>query len=95
MIGPRQAEALTGPVKLRCAADAGQWFADLIEALGQGFHPDTEFADYRELDGSASFTLARAIKLDALMEQAFRVCQEENVDPYSLALRALEEKGGT
>jgi len=55
-------------------------YAELVRAIGPGFHPDTPAADYLSLPAGWS-----ADSADELVDAVFGL----DVDPYELALRAL------
>ena len=49
-------------------------------------HPDDPFQDYIDKDGKEIFTNEEATKLNKIMDDAFDVCEKNNVDIYEISL---------
>jgi hypothetical protein len=64
------------------AATAEAFIRWCCRVIGFGFHPDTPFGDYEEVDGTRTFTDEDAARLDAQMEAAFKFVP----DPYRIGL---------
>ena len=55
-----------------------------VREIGIGFHPDTPFSEYVTVgSGMKVFDIDEAVRLDAMLEQAFKFC-----DPYETGLLA-------
>jgi hypothetical protein len=88
-------DPLTGwdPAEVRTDRDARQFIREVTDLLGLGFHPDTGFDEYVDLDaGGPTFDLVDAARLDGTLERAMEVLSREGFDPYAEALAALEER---
>ena len=55
-------------------------------ALGMGFHPDNDFADYIKEDGEKAFSSDEAKTLYEMTNKCFDICEKQNADIYALAL---------
>lgn len=55
-------------------------------ALGMGFHPDNDFADYIKEDGEKAFSSDEAKTLNEMTSKCFDICEKQNADIYALAL---------
>lgn len=63
----------------------------LIAEYRLNFHPDTEFNDYVNKDGTHVFSHKEATKLDRAMDKCFRVCAQEKADIYEIGTTAFKE----
>lgn len=77
---------------------AAAFLAGLVEFVGAGFHPDTPFAGYYVEPGPGAdpagtfprlFTDEQAAELDAELDAAMAALARVQVDPYEVALNAL------
>ena len=71
--------------------DVEQFLRYVIEpnglALGMGFHPDNDFADYiKKEDGKKAFSNDEAKTLNEMANKCFDICEKQNADIYALAL---------
>lgn len=55
-------------------------------ALGMGFHPDNDFADYIKENGEKIFSDNEAKTLNEMTSKCFDICEKQNADIYALAL---------
>lgn len=55
------------------------------------FHPDDMFEDYVSCEGGINtFTIDECAIYNRLMDECFRVCDNEGVDIYSIGLKELQ-----
>jgi len=55
------------------------------------FHPDDMFEDYVSCEGGINtFTLDECAIYNRLMDESFKVCENESVDIYSIGLTELQ-----
>lgn len=81
------------PTKVNDQASAIAFVQWCVRGLGLGYHPDTQFADYRDSTGVPCFTAGEAKDLDRLQEATFLYC-----DPYEIGFeefRRLQPDLGT
>ena len=82
----------TQPLEVHDRESAVRFVQWCVEEIELGYHPDTQFADYVDGDGRASFSPADAARLEELAERAFEHC-----DPYDVGhdefQRILREEG--
>jgi hypothetical protein len=70
------------------AIDAMKYMRRITKAIGAGFHPDSEGADYIDRNtGEALFTPEQAERLDKDIERAFELLTAAGRDPYESAAR--------
>ncbi len=55
-------------------------------ALGMGFHPDNDFADYIKENGEKIFSDDEAKTLNEMTSKCFDICKKQNADIFALAL---------
>jgi hypothetical protein len=60
----------------------------LGEIVGLGWHPDTDFKDYTN-GKETTFDESEAERLNDLMEDAFKICQNED-EIYNLAFESTK-----
>ena len=72
---------LTAARAVRDGPTAQAFLRECCDALDLGFHPDTRFADYEDLNGNRCFDDAEAAELDLAMGTTFELC-----DPYVFSL---------
>lgn len=70
------------------AATAEAFVRWCCRIIGGGFHPDTPFSDYQEVDGSPTFDPADEVTLQAHMDAAFGLLD----DPSAVALDEVVSK---
>ncbi|OJV50491.1 MAG: hypothetical protein BGO31_14105 [Bacteroidetes bacterium 43-16] len=67
-----------------------EFLAHCIEVLGAGFHPDTDFYDYYNFKKDKEvFDPETAEKHNELMEQAFTVCDDNEIDIYQIGINLI------
>jgi hypothetical protein len=72
--------------------DVKKFLKDCIYKLGMGFHPDTDFNDYIEVNtDKVVFPAEQAERLNVKMEQAFKICEQEGEEIYKLGLEILND----
>jgi hypothetical protein len=60
-------------------------FAEELRENGIIFHPDDSFLDYINfVSEEPTFTRAEAVRLDILMDECFRVCENKKKDIYTV-----------
>lgn len=75
--------------KIESIEDVKQFFAELV-AEDLGFHPDTPFTEYVNIDtGVSTYTEREAELRDRLLTQAFDICNENEIDIYELAMEVF------
>jgi hypothetical protein len=62
-----------------------------VKVLGQGFHPDTEFADYVTNNGAPVFRSTTAEHLDEIVTDAMAALILAGVDPYAIVINIMLE----
>ena len=74
--------------------DVRKFFHYIVEERNVNFNPDDMFRDYMSVDGSNAFTPEECEIYNRLVEEAFKICDKENVDIYEIALDILKKKLG-
>lgn len=74
---------------LQTIEDVQEFLNDCINYLGLAFHPDTNFIDYVSSNGYPLYNEEQAEISNKMMEQAFDICDELDVDIYEMALNLL------
>lgn len=70
-------------------------FAEHLFQEGTNFHPDDNFHTYVNLStGLNTYTQAEANLRNKLMEQSFKVCEENNTDIYDFMSEIVLMKSG-
>ena len=59
-------------------------FHYIVEERNVNFNPDDVFEDYMSVDGSNAFTPEECEIYNRLVEEAFKICDKENVDIYEI-----------
>ena len=59
-------------------------------ALGMGFHPDNDFADYIKENGEKIFSDDEAKTLNETTNKCFAICEKQNADIYAFALNIYQ-----
>jgi len=72
--------------EIKTIEDVNAFLKFLIIDLELNFHPDDPFTDYQNRAGEKLFTEREAWVLEVLLEQAFFVAQEVDIDLYGLSL---------
>lgn len=67
-----------------------QFVFHVIFDLDVSFHPDEDFRNYVNDDGKRSFDSKTANKLNGALQQAFSVCERDEVDICELSLPILQ-----
>lgn len=71
--------------------DVETFFHHLVHERKVNFHPDDMFEDYVSCEGGInSFTIDECAIYNRLMDECFRVCDNEGVDIYSIGLKELQ-----
>ena len=74
--------------------DVRKFFHYIVEERNVNFNPDDMFRDYMLADGSNAFTPEECEIYNRLVEEAFKICDKENVDIYEIALDILKKELG-
>lgn len=64
--------------------DVREFFHYIVEERNVKFNPDDMFEDYMSVDGSNAFTHGECEIYNRLVEEAFKICDKENVDIYEI-----------
>lgn len=64
--------------------DVRKFFHYIVEERNVNFNPDDMFRDYMLADGSNAFTPEECEIYNRLVEEAFNICDKENVDIYEI-----------
>lgn len=64
--------------------DVRKFFHYIVEERNVNFNPDDMFRDYMLADGSNAFTPQECEIYNRLVEEAFKICDKENVDIYEI-----------
>lgn len=79
--------------EIQTMQDVEQFLRYVIEpnclALGMGFHPDDDFADYIKENGEKVFSNDEIRTLNEMISKCFDICEKQNADIYALALRII------
>lgn len=67
--------------------DVRKFFHYIVEERNVNFNPDDMFRDYMSADGSNAFTPEECEIYNRLVEEAFKICDKENVDIYEIPRR--------
>lgn len=71
--------------------DVETFFHHLVYERKVNFHPDDMFEDYVSCEGGINtFTIDECAIYNPLMDECFRVCDNEGVDIYSIGLKELQ-----
>lgn len=82
-------DAFMRPFQISYPEDVARLFYYLVFVLHVDLHPDDDFSDYKNADGTPSFTAEEVSHYNALMKDAFRVCEDYDRDIYQLGLYIL------
>lgn len=74
--------------------DVRKFFHYIVEERNVNFNSDDMFRDYMLADGSNAFTPEECEIYNRLVEEAFKICDKENVDIYEIALDILKKELG-
>ena len=74
--------------------DVRKFFHYIVNERNVNFNPDDMFEDYMSADGTTAFTPEECEIYNRLVEEAFEICEKENVDIYQIALDILKKKLG-
>lgn len=64
--------------------DVRKFFHYIVEERNVNFNPDDMFRDYMLADGSNAFTPEECEIYNRIVEEAFKICDKENVDIYEI-----------
>ena len=64
--------------------DVRKFFHYIVDERNVNFNPDDMFRDYMLADGSNAFTPEECEIYNRLVEEAFKICDKENVDIYEI-----------
>lgn len=64
--------------------DVRKFFHYIVEERNGNFNSDDMFRDYILADGSNAFTPEECEIYNRLVEEAFKICDKENVDIYEI-----------
>lgn len=77
--------------KITTIEDVKLFAQHLVNDLHLNFHPDDDFACYRNYDTKQpTFSAAEAAKYNALMNECFEVCGKEGADVYEIMGQYLQ-----
>lgn len=65
--------------------DVRKFFHYIVEERNVNFKSDDMFRDYILADGSNAFTPEECEIYNRLVEEAFKICDKENVDIYEIS----------
>ena len=72
--------------------DVVHFFEHLLYEKEVSFHPDDNFSDYvNKIDERPSFTNEEVKLYNRLMNQCFDICQQEEMDIYSIGLASMRK----
>lgn len=75
--------------------DVRKFFHYIVNERNVNFNPDDMFEDYISADGTTAFTPEECEIYNRLVEEAFKICDKENVDIYEIALDILKKELGS
>lgn len=68
--------------------DVDAFFKYIISERRVNFHPDDGFENYISLEnGEPSFSNEEIIQFNTMLDEAFRICEENGVDIYEIGLK--------
>ncbi len=67
---------------IKSIEDVECFFKHLIEVEKLSMHPDTPFLDYTDEEGNIFYSAEEVKARDNLMDEAFTVCEETQIDVY-------------
>lgn len=71
--------------------DVRHFISQCVAELGMGFHPDTPFDDYINVQtGLPTYTPEQAEEREMQMGKAMQWCYEHDVDIYEVAVVAMD-----
>lgn len=70
-------------------AEAKEFLNYHIEYVGEGFHPDSDFADYMDRDRGSLYSAENAKEANEKMEEVFEAFDEAGEDIYEYCLNQL------
>ena len=75
---------------IKLPEDVGRFFFWLVFDCKVNFHPDDDFENYVcEKTGERTFTDEQCRRLNAVMEECFRVCEQYRRDIYEIGIRTF------
>lgn len=80
------ARKLELPKSVQTKEDIANFFAYLYLVDHTSFHPDDRFGDYVRPDGKRAYTRHEAATRQTLMNQSWRISEENRLDIYQMAL---------
>lgn len=76
---------------IRSVKDVETFFHHIVYERKVNFHPDDMFEDYVSCEGGVNtFTLEECAIYNRLMDECFTLCENEDVDIYSIGLDELK-----
>ena len=75
--------------------DVRKFFHYIVNERNVNFNPADMFEDYMSADGTTAFTPEECEIYNRLVEEAFKICDKENVDIYEIALDILKKELGS
>lgn len=79
---------------VRNVDDVKSFFSDLRKCgLSEGFHPDTDFANYLNKEGNDLFGDDEVNSLSNILNTCFKVCKKEKKNIYELAQKQFQSNG--
>lgn len=64
----------------------------LVNKVGIGFHPDTEFSEYINSRGKKAFFKYQVHELNARLAECWDLCDKYDLDLYGITLDVIREK---
>lgn len=76
---------------IKTVKDVEAFFHHIVFERKVNFYPDNMFEDYVSCEGGINtFTIDECAIYNRLMDECFRVCDNEGVDIYSIGLKELQ-----
>lgn len=76
---------------IKSVKDVETFFHHIVFERKVNFHPDDLFEDYVSCEGGINtFTLEECAIYNRLMDESFKVCENEGIDIYSIGLTELQ-----
>ena len=75
---------------IKSVEDVKTFFHHLVDERKVNFHPDDMFEDYVSCEGGINtFTLEECALYNRLMDESFKVCDNQGVDIYEVGIEIL------
>lgn len=81
----------TNESHIRSVKDVEVFFHHIVFERKVNFHPDNMFEDYVSCEGGINtFTFEECAIYNRLMDESFKICENEGVDIYEIGLEYLQ-----